>query len=149
MRPMGALLYFGLKFVAYSGWCYLGLFKFRRQQKPVLLRALAYGFLRLLLGFFFGVLIWLLSSSLMSALGYGLSQNILTYLFVYVPVRWIEWTIMAMIIVPGSFSLSRWGVGIGVNDRLWRLGGIAISCLADIPLIASLGGVVPVGRFLC
>ena len=33
--------------------------------------------------------------------------------------------------------------------RLWRLGGIAISCLADIPLIASLGGVVPVGRFLC
>jgi len=101
------------------------------------------------LGFFFGVLIFLISSGLMSALGSGLSQNVVTYLLVYVPVRWIEWAIMAMIIVPGSFPLRRWAVGTGANDRLWRLGGIAISCLADIPLISSLGGVVPVGRFLC
>jgi len=146
---VGALLYFGSKFLAYSVWCYFGLYKFRPQQKPALLGALAFGFLRLFLGFFFGVLIFLLSSSLMSALGSGLSQNIASYLIVYVPVRWIEWTIMAMVIVPGSFPLSRWAAGSGANDRLWRFGGIAISCLADIPLIASLGGVVPVGRFLC
>jgi hypothetical protein len=146
---MGALLYLGVKFVAYSIWSYFGLYKFRSEQKPSATRAVAYGFLRLFLGFFFGVLIFLLSSSLMSALGSGLSQNVVTYLLVYVPVRWIEWTIMAMILVPGWFPLSRWVIGTGRNDRSWRLGGIAISCLADIPLIASLGGVVPVGRFLC
>ena len=101
------------------------------------------------MGLFFGVFIWLLSTTLMTRLGYGLSQNVLTYLLVYVPVRWIEWTIMAMIIMPASFPLWRWAGGTNTNDRLWRLGGIAISCLADIPVIASLGGVVPVGRFLC
>jgi hypothetical protein len=95
------------------------------------------------------VLIWLLSSLLMSPLGYGFSQNVVTYVLVYVPVRWIEWTIMAMIIVPGSHAFSRWIVGTDRNDRLWRLGGIAISCAADIPLIMDLGGVIPVGRFLC
>ena len=146
---MGALFYVGAKFMAYTLWCYWGLFLFRRAQNYRYFRALRYGFFRLFLGFFFGVLIWLLSSSLMSKLGYGLSQNIATYLLVYVPVRWVEWTIMAIIVVPGSRSLSRWFVGTGMNDRLWRLGGIAISCLADIPLISSLGGVIPTGRFLC
>jgi hypothetical protein len=146
---MAALLYFGLKFAAYTAWCYLGLHKFRQPPKPPITVAAAYGFLRLFLGFFFGVLIWLLSSLLMSQLGYGLSQNIVTYLLVYIPVRWVEWTIMAMVIVPGSHAFSSWAVGTGRNDRLWRLGGIAISCLADIPLIMDLGGVIPVGRFLC
>lgn len=146
---MVALLYFGLKFAAYTAWCYLGLHKFRPQPKPPIAGAVAYGFLRLFLGFFFGVLIWLLSSSLMSQLGYGFSQNVITYVLVYVPVRWVEWTIMAMIIVPGSHAFSRWAVGTSRNDRLWRLGGIAISCAADIPLIMDLGGVIPVGRFLC
>jgi hypothetical protein len=144
-----AFLYFAVKFLAYSAWCYFGLYKFRREQPPAFPRAIAYGFLRLFLGLFFGVTIFLFSSMMMSALGSGLAHDVLTYLTVYVPVRWIEWTIMAMIIVPGSFSLSRWTVGIDGKDRLWRFGGIVLSCLADIPLIASLGGVIPVGRFLC
>ena len=61
---------------------------------------------------------------------------------------WTEWAIMAMIIVPGSFPLLRWAVGTGLMTG-FGVRRIAISCLADIPLIASLGGVVPVGRFLC
>jgi hypothetical protein len=68
---------------------------------------------------------------------------------IYVPVRWVEWTIMAVILLPGSFSFSSWTVGTSLHDRLWRVGGIAISCLADIPLIMDLGGVIPTGRFLC
>jgi hypothetical protein len=146
---MGALLYLGLKFLAYAGWCYVGLKQFRPDLEVRLPRSLAYGLLRLFLGFFFGVLIFLLSSSLMSMLGSGLSPNVATYLAVYVPVRWIEWAIMAILIVPDTSSFFDWAAGTDSRDRLWRLGGIAISCLADIPLIASLGGVVPVGRFLC
>lgn len=146
---MGALLYFGLKFFAYTGWCYLGLHTFRADLQPRLARSLAYGFLRLFLGLFFGVLIFLASMSLISAIGSGMPQNVITYLLVYVPVRWVEWSIISILIVPGSFSLLDWAVGSESKDRLWRLGGIVISCMADIPLIVSLGGVVPVGRFLC
>jgi len=66
---------------------------------------------------------------------------------VYVPVRWIEWGIMSLFLVsPGG---SRFFLGQGRADRFWRIGGIGISCLADIPLIISLGGVIPTGRFLC
>ncbi len=146
---MGALLYFGGKFLAYSVWCYFGLRGFRPQNSRTLGRAIIYGAIRLSLGFFFGILIYLLSSALITSLAPGLPENVIAYLAVYVPVRWIEWTIMAILIMPGPISLSHWIVGNGRMDCLWRLGGIAISCLADIPLIVSLGGIVPVGRFLC
>ncbi len=146
---MGALLYFGGKFFAYSAWCYFGLRALRAQNSRTLGRAIIYGIIRLSLGFFFGILIYFVSSALVTSLAPGLPENVIAYLTVYVPVRWIEWTIMAILILPGPISPSHWIVGNGRTDRLWRLGGIAISCLADIPLIASLGGVIPVGRFLC
>ena len=146
---MVALLYPAIKLLAYSFWCYLGLRKFRPSMNGVYSRSLLYGFLRLLMGLFFGVVIWLTSTIVLSHIGYGLPQNILAYVLVYVPVRWIEWSIMAALIVPDSFPLVRWISGTSPRDRNWRLGGIVISCLADIPLIASLGGVIPTGRFLC
>ena len=143
---MPAILYLVVKFLAYSGWMYLGLSRLGNDRSP-LFRSLLLGLLRLCLGFFFGVLIYLLSSGLLSLLGYGFGQNLLAYLLVYVPVRWLEWGIMSMFLVlpHGAAFL----VGAGRSDRLWRLGGIVISCLADIPLIVSLGGVIPTGRFLC
>ena len=146
---MEALLYFGGKFLAYSAWCYFGLRIFQAQVSRPFGRAIGYGVVRLLLGFFFGILIYFLSSAVITAVAPGLPENLIAYLAVYVPVRWIEWTIMAFLILPGPQSGSQWIAGIGRTDRLWRLGGIAISCVADIPLIASLGGVIPVGRLLC
>jgi len=146
---MEALLYFGGKFLAYSSWCYFGLRVSRPQNSPTLGRAFLYSSIRLFLGLFFGVLIYFLSSALITALVPGLPENLIAYLCVYVPVRWIEWTIMALLILPGPISPLQWIAGGGRADRLWRLGGIVISCLADIPLIVSLGGVIPVGRFLC
>ena len=146
---MGALLYFGGKFLAYSAWCYFGLHVLRPQNSRALGRAVIYGAIRLSLGFFFGIAIYFLSSAVITSVPPGLPENVIAYLSVYVPVRWIEWTIMAILILPGPLSPSQWIAGNGRTDRLWRLGGIAISCLADIPLIVSLGGVIPVGRFLC
>jgi hypothetical protein len=143
---MAAILYLVVKYLAYSGWMFFGLQKLRNDPSP-LLRSLLLGLLRLCLGFFFGVLIYLLSSGLMSLFGYGLGQNVIVYLLVYVPVRWIEWGIMSMFLI--SLDGAGFLVGESKPDRLWRLGGIVISCLADIPLIISLGGVIPTGRFLC
>ena len=143
---MPAILYLVTKFLAYSAWIFLGLHTIRKETRP-LFRSFLLGFFRLCLGFFFGVLIYLLSSALLSQLGFSSGSNFLAYLAVYVPVRWLEWSIMAAILAPGSFV--QFLVGRARPDRLWRLGGIVISCLADIPLIVSLGGIIPTGRFLC
>ena len=146
---MVALLYPAIKLPAYALWCYWGLRNFPSTMNDLYSRSLRYGLLRLPMGFFFGVAIWLISALLISHIGAGLPQNILTYVLVYVPVRWIEWSIMAALIVPGSFPFVRRISGTAPRDRNWRSGGIAISCLADIPLIVSLGAVIPTGRFLC
>jgi len=143
---VAAILYLVTKFLAYSAWVFVGVRTVQKETRP-LLRSFLLGFFRLCLGFFFGVLIYLLSSALLSQLGSSSGSNVLTYLAVYVPVRWFEWSIMAAILVPGSFA--QFLVGAAKPDRLWRIGGIVISCLADIPLIISLGGVIPTGRFLC
>jgi len=146
---MEAIQYFGGKLIAYCAWCYFGLRLFRPEDLRRSGRAVIYGTIRLSLGFFFGVLIYFLSSAVITSLPPSVPENVITYVAVYVPVRWVEWSIMAMLVLPGPLSLAERVAGTGRNDRLWRLGGIAISCVADIPLIASLGGVIPVGRFLC
>ncbi len=149
---MGALdspLYFVVKLVAYCVWCYVGLRLFQPEAKLLPARALGFGLLRLFMGFFFGIVIYFFGSATVQAIGTGLPQNTLTYLFVYVPVRWIEWSIMAAILYRGTTRPYPWFFGEKSRDRYWRLGGIAISCLADAPLIAAFGGVIPTGRFMC
>jgi len=149
---MGALdspLYFVVKLIAYCFWCYVGLRLFQPAAKLLPLRGIGFGILRLFMGFFFGILIYLLSSALITHIGAGLPENTITYIAVYVPIRWIEWSIMAALLLRGLTSTSPWILGSNPRDRYWRFGGILISCLADIPLIVSLGGVIPTGRFMC
>jgi len=144
---MGAIVYVGIKLFAYIAWMYLGLRALRSGAQPSMWYAIFLGILRLFLGLIFALVIYFLSSAVLSRLGSGLAPNVVTYLAVYVPVRWLEWSMMAALLM--SPSLSQFILGTARTDRLWRLGGIAISCLADIPLIVSLGGVIPTGRFLC
>ena len=143
------IYYFVAKFVAYCVWRYVGVRLFRSGDRFAIPRALGLGTLRLLMGVFFGYLIFALITALFTSLTPSFAANVITYLIVYVPVRWLEWAIMATLILPGPVYFAEWFTGAGRKDRLWRLGGIVISCLADIPLIASLGGVIPVGRFFC
>jgi hypothetical protein len=142
-------LYLLIKLIAYCLWCYLGLRLFRPQETRFLGGALRFGILRLFLGFFFGLVIFFLAAFWNHAFGSGLPQNILTYLAAYVPVRWIEWTIMAALLTPGLLSTPHWFIGNASRDRWWRLGGIVISCVADIPFIVAFNGPIPTGRFLC
>ncbi|HJZ63457.1 MAG TPA: hypothetical protein VKD70_04000 [Candidatus Acidoferrum sp.] len=149
---MGALdspLYFVIKLLAYCTWCFIGLRWFQPAARLLLAKAVGFGVLRLFMGFFFGILIYFISSALVTQIAAGLPRNTITYFAVYVPVRWIEWGIMSAILNHDSRTNSPWFFGWSVRDRYWRLGGIVISCLADIPLIYSLGGVIPTGRFMC
>jgi len=145
---LGFLIYISVKYLTYTGWCYLGIGVVGGRQ-PRLVPALGWGLLRLLIGVFFGVGIFLI--------GGVLHRNApqhpwLSYFEIYAPVRWIEWSIMAMVLSTAPKSFGGFLLGTDGRSRLWRLGGTAVSHLADIPLILSAGKVtemLPVGRFLC
>ncbi len=149
MAALDSPLYLVVKLLAYCVWCFVGLRMFQPAAKLLPARAIGFGVLRLFMGFFFGIAIYFLGSLSLTLLGSGLQQNIITYVLVYVPVRWLEWSIMSAILAACVAHISPWFLGWNPRDRYWRLGGILISCLADIPLIASLGGLLPTGRFLC
>lgn len=149
MSALDSPLYFVAKLVTYCIWCYVGLRLFQPATRLMPAKALGFGILRLFMGFFFGILIYFVSSALITHIGAGLPENTITYLAVYVPIRWIEWSIMSALLARNTPSTSPWILGWGPRDRYWRLGGIVISCLADIPLIYSLGGIIPTGRFMC
>jgi hypothetical protein len=53
-----------------------------------------------------------------------------------------------VVIDPRARTVRGFLLGETAWNRVWRLGGIVISCLADIPVIVDTGG-LPVGRFMC
>lgn len=146
---MWTVLYVATKLAAYCGWCYYGLVKFRPETANRAAAALGLGVVRLLMGLVFGGVIFLASTFLAPVLWSFPGREVLTYASTYVPIRWVEWTLMAILITPGSRSFGSWLFGWNSVSRLWRLGGIGISCLADLPIIAAVGWILPVGRFMC
>lgn len=143
------LLYGAGKIVAYTVVCYVGLTFFRVPGASSVLGALGLGMLRFLIGLSFALPIFLFSDSVHGSLADIPLRGLLTYLAVYVPVRWLEWSFMALMVVESSRTLPAFLLGSTLADRTWRVAGIATSCVADIPMIASLGWQLPVGRFFC
>jgi hypothetical protein len=137
-------LYAALKFAAYSGWCWVGLRLFDPNRPDRTQRALAFGGLRLLMGLGFGAAIFFMANAAVMIVR---SQPVV-YLAVYVPVRWIEWGLIEALMRPELPFLKTAALGDGAAARGWRARGILLSCLADLPIIASIGG-LPLGRFMC
>jgi len=146
--------YFGVKLAAYTLWMSVGLSLLRPQDGSRVPTAIVLGALRLSMGLVFGVGIYLVGTLVFAVIGVatysvGISiAMIVTYLSVYVPTRWVEWAIFELWIDPRSRSVPGFLSSASAQGRGWRLGGIAISCLADVPVIISVGG-LPVGRFMC
>ncbi len=148
--PLQFVVYIAVKYVAYAGWCVLGVKWLDPTRRSPICSGLGLGLARLLIGTVAGVSIFLVGGmSHWSAW----DNLLLQYLVVYVPVRWFEWGIMELVIVrERSNPLKALVVGEKGSTRLWRLGGILVSHLADIPMILMGGGVhemLPIGRFLC
>ena len=149
--PFQLIVYVAIKFLAYFTWCALGVRFLDPHKRSTIRSGLLFGSLRLLLGVVVGVSIFLLGGIMHWA---AWNNLVLQYLTVYVPVRWFEWGLMELLIVRDQshgplFSLLAGG---DAKTRLWRLGGIVVSHLADLPLIFGSGGVhemLPGGRFLC
>jgi hypothetical protein len=88
------------------------------------------------------------------------------YFKIYIPVRWLEWSIVGYLLQQSGMSFllgpsMLYSTGPASFFRtpssrfpgmLWKLGGVAISFAADLQLILGAGGIenmAPVGRFLC
>lgn len=145
-KAAGGLLflgYFVLKYLAYSAWCFMGL-RMLRSEPPRKGAAFGLGLMRLVLGFTLGLFIWAASTKVASSVGTDrATRQIAAYLAVYVPVRWFEWSLIASLVErsPIAFLVPRTG-----SSLLFRLGGILVSCLADVPMLID---GLPIGRFMC
>lgn len=144
MEGAGFFIYMAVKFAAYVGWCWLGL-KVHNHTTRVPLKALLFGTLRLGMGMVFGlVLIFILANVV-----FQLSHNsVATYASVYIPVRWIEWSLMGILFDRGHRTFKNFLGGSTRKSIYWKAGGIVISCLADVPIMLSADG-LPIGRFMC
>ena len=138
-------IYIIVKYLAYCLWSYYGL-KILRGQTAVG-SAVGFGSARLGLGMLFGIGVFLVGGMLHLNVP---AHPWTLYLSIYAPVRYIEWTILAALMISSANAARR--MGEGVTQR-WILGGIVVSHLADLPLILftyeGTKGFLPVGRFLC
>ncbi len=148
---MGLLLfpaYLFLKWIGYSAWVWVGLTLLNPSQKDRLASAFKFGTYRVMLGLGFGLLIFGLSLVVWPVLykAHVPHRDMIVYLLVYVPVRWVEWSIVTLWIEPHEQTFSSFFLSNSRASAFWRLGGIGVSCIADLPMI--LHG-LPIGRFLC
>jgi hypothetical protein len=138
-------IYFIVKYLAYCWWCYYGL-KLLRNQSSIG-AGVGFGSARLGLGMLFGIGVFFVGAMLHLNVP---AHPWTLYLSIYAPLRYIEWTILAALMIAGADAGRR--IGEGVTQR-WILGGIVVSHLADLPLILftydGARGFLPVGRFLC
>jgi hypothetical protein len=164
LSQMELLAYVAVKFTAYVAWCGVGVALFRPESSNKLRAALGFGLLRLLLGIVFGVSLFL-GAAVLQVGNSGLG-HLAIYLLMYVPLRWVEWSIMGYLLQPDASSLliaparmhagAAGSLAAGHGPRaagvFWKLGGILVSHLADLPVILRAGGIdnmLPIGRFLC
>ncbi len=128
--------YVVVKAAAYVAWCYLGVRWFRPGSHSPVRAAVALGLGRLALGVCLGLVIYLAALGMNNA-----TRNApLTYAAIYVPVRIVEWSIWYAVLGGRRLSL---------RSAIWVVGGIVISCLADLPIGIAEHGIVPVGRPFC
>lgn len=161
------LIYIILKLVAYIFWCHLGINKLLvlKILKKVIYVSTLLGIIRLLIGMIFGFLIICILADLMYT-KYSLNKW-LTYLLCYVPTRIFEWYIIYILIksinlkIPFINNISNANltsndlksnmISQGTSNHkfkhvcYWILGGTLISCLADLPIVLSLG-ILPINR---
>jgi hypothetical protein len=144
VEGVGFLVYSLVKFGAYVAWSTFGV-KLHGQTHRIFLRGLLFGVVRLFMGILFG----LIAIGLLANVVFGAARNQpATYFIVYPPVRWVEWSLLALMLDPKPASFKAFLGGSSRKSIYWKLGGIVISCLADIPVLLAVGG-LPVGRFMC
>ena len=121
-----------LKLVAHAFWGIAGVRLLDRGRDRATAVGIMWGTMRTLLGFITGLLVYAATRNTTYAFRTATS----TYLGIYIPLRFVEWYLMARLVRQnGKFSR---------RDALWIAGGVVISFIADVPMMHH--GIVPAGR---
>jgi hypothetical protein len=132
---MAYLIYIAVKLICYIAWCWVAL-RLWRVGSASFIKAAGFGVLRLAIGVAFGIAIFLVVPTQ--------PQDLLwKYIVIYVPVRMVEWFILALIIGRKSDNQT------SLNTIMWCLGGIVVSFVADFASPEGVAGHFCVGRCLC
>lgn len=131
-------LYVVAKFIGYSGWSLVGLKLWNHSQGVKLfLNGLKFGFIRMLIGILFGLMIFIAYRTDNTNLAFK-------YFIIYLPIRVIEWGILYRMI-----SKSQPSPRSPMQIWLWILGGILVSFAIDFLSPEGVKGHFCVGRCLC
>jgi len=139
----GLAIYLFLKLAGYTAWSALALRWFDPQLRNVVPGALGRGLMRLVLGWVTGILV-----APLALVAVGTNKIPLFYFTLLVVVRWFEWGVIQCTIKSPESGLSTFLGGASWRGRVWRIGGIAVSYLADAPFLIAAGG-FPHGRIFC
>ena len=66
--------------------------------------------------------------------------GIITYLIVYLPARWLEWGFLEFIMNAKARSFDYLIFGVNKNSRRWRVGGLILCAVLDVPFIIMTKG---------
>jgi hypothetical protein len=131
------LLYVAAKLATYSAWSWVGL-RLLEPRAANLRRAIGYGVVRLAIGIGFGILVFIFYPT-------DNEKLFAKYLAIYIPIRFVEWGLLAMLILHiQGVQQRRWG-----RILAWIAGGILASFAADLLSPEGLAGHFCVGRCLC
>ena len=131
------LYYLALIYTSHLIWCLVGLllFSVRMRQRLLLAATIAAGLalFRLLLGLISGYMVFYEATPRYLLPWMRLSGDLLpSYFAIYVPVRLIEWAILAMLI---RFVSRKEGASRPLTAICWIVGGVVWSCLFDLPML--------------
>ena len=132
---MQYLIYVLVKLAFYTACCWLGL-RLWKPNSTHWSNAIGYGALRLVIGVFFGLAIFISVRAQ--------QEDVLwKYLTIYGPVRLVEWLILAGILRRKHIIKNI------LVTLLWCLAGILVSFVADFASPEGVAGHFCIGRCLC
>ena len=142
---MFLVIYVGVKLVLYALWCRYGIRLLTPLRSASAPRAFGFALARLALGFALGFVWAFLLNRLAPSAEYSrLGFDPVAFVAGLLVLRWLVWSGVSYLIRLPSGGLSP--LGVSTADRLWRLGGVGLSFLADIFVLA---GMVGVGGVVC
>ena len=128
------LIYAVVKLAIYSLLCGVALVRLFNVETGEVGIAVRYGFIRLIIGATFGIPIYLIFTFASSS---GLPAY-LSYLLVLVPARYLEWSLLLVIMARSYGESASFDINSKVASKKWLSASVLASCLADVWLIFML-----------
>lgn len=139
------IIYGAIKLLFYSFWCLVGIriFQLSELEHKIKKYSFYFGFIRTLMGIVFGALFmllgWLTSTDFKELTAVVPPP---AWLLILVLFRWIEWSIMEIIMNKNARTLSA-NINPTMRSFLWRVFGILLSFVADFATIIGLAVGLP------